>query len=71
MNLTIVNLIIEQFNLVMRDSWCREDFARDREITLEIIKLSKEYEAKFNKKPFANNYSYITEFYALQKELSA
>ena len=71
MNLTIVNLTIEQFNLAMCDRWNSDDYSRDRELTLEINKLFKEYEAKFNEKPLVSDCSYITEIYALKKELSA
>ena len=71
MNLTIVNLTIEQFNLAMCDRWSSDDYTRDRQLTLEINKLSKEYEAKFNEKPLVDNCPYITDVYALKKELSA
>lgn len=71
MNLTLVNLTIEQFDLAMCDRWSSDDYTRDREITLEINKLYKEYEEKFNEKPLVNNCNYITEVYALKKELSA
>ena len=71
MNLAIINLMIEQFNLAMCDSWNSDNYIRDRQLTLEINKLSKEYEAKFNEKPLVENCPYITDVYALKKELSA
>lgn len=70
-NLTLVNLTIEQFNLAMCDRWNDDNYTRDRQLTLEIHKLSKEYEEKFNEKPLVDNCPYITEVYALKKELSA
>lgn len=71
MNLAIVNLTIEQFNLAMCDRWSSDNYIRDRQLTLKINKLSKEYEAKFNEKPLVDNCPYITDVYALKKELSA